>query len=107
MNDTYINRFIPNNNKSIHKNLSTETTMKTKLSSVLCVVLISWPWIGSSQSFTTFGTPDCGEWIKQNSVRDKSWLLGYLSGINSEPLNQKYDALNELNSAQQAGIPPI
>jgi hypothetical protein len=76
--------------------------MKTKLCSVLCVMLMSWSITGKTQSFTTFGTPDCGQWIKENSARDKSWLLGYLSGINSEPLNQKHDALNELNSAQQA-----
>ena len=33
---------IPNTDKLIHKNLSTETTMKTKLSSVLCVMLMSY-----------------------------------------------------------------
>lgn len=74
--------------------------MKTKLSSVLCVVLMSWSISGFTQ--TTFGKPDCGQWIKDNSLRDKSWLLGFLSGLNSDPPNQKHDFLNELNSAEQA-----
>ena len=32
------------------------------------------------------GTPDCGSWVKPESnlsdLRQKAWLIGYLSGIN-------------------------
>ena len=73
--------------------------MKTKLSSVLCVVLMSWPISGFTQ-FVTFGDPDCGQWIKNNSYTDKTWLLGQLTGKNGEP--RWRNPLNSLNSAEQA-----
>ena len=98
MNDTYINRFIPNTNKLIHKNLSTETTMKTILSSVLCVVLMSWQITTYSQA--QFGDVDCGKWIKLNRQTDKAWLLGYLSGMNTDITNKNF--LNKLDSVEQA-----
>ena len=59
--------------------------MKTILSSVLCVVLMSWPLFGSTQSYTTFGNVDCGQWVKGNRPTDRTWLLGYLTGMNSDP----------------------
>ena len=72
--------------------------MKTKLSSVLCVVLMSWPLNGSTQ--VTFGDVDCGQWIKDNRSQDRAWLLGYLSGLNYPP--ELKDSLNTLDSAKQA-----
>lgn len=98
MNDTYINRFIPNTNKLIHKNLSTETTMKSKLCSVLCMMLMSLPIICYSQE-RIVGQTDCGTWIKINRPADRGWILGYLSGINTDKNNQ--DILRKLDSAEQ------
>jgi hypothetical protein len=72
--------------------------MKTKLSSVLCVVLMSWSINGYTQ--TGFGVPDCGLWINGNRQPDKAWLLGFLSGLNTDITNK--DFLRKLNSAEQA-----
>ena len=99
MNDTYIKRFITNTNKLNHKNLSTEITMKTKLSSVLCVILMSWPISGFTQT-KGFSIPDCGQWLKNNNVKTKTWLVGYLSGLNFNKKNK--NALEHLNSVEQA-----
>ena len=74
--------------------------MKTKLSSVLCVVLMSWPISGFTQVVTFFGNPDCGQYINGNRSQDKTWLLGFLSGLNTDPRAQ--DTLSRLNSSQQA-----
>ena len=74
--------------------------MKTKLCSVLCIVLMSWSLIGKTQSLTTIGDPDCGQWIKNNSNKDKGWLFGFLSGLNFDLSNK--DSLSKLNSVEQA-----
>jgi hypothetical protein len=72
--------------------------MKTILSSVLCIVLMSWSITGFTQ--VSFGDPDCGKWIKLNRQTDKAWLLGYLSGMNTDITNKNF--LNKLDSAEQA-----
>jgi hypothetical protein len=73
--------------------------MKTKLSFVLCVVLMSWQITSYSQE-RIVGQTDCGTWIKINRPADRGWILGYLSGINTNKNNQ--DILRKLDSAEQA-----
>ena len=50
-----------------------------------------------------FGNPDCGKWVANSkSIPSmRSWLLGYLSGLNSGVGNPKNDALSKINSAEQ------
>ena len=57
---------------------------------------------------TIFGTPDCGQWVNDRPVareQNKSWLLGYLSGLNVRHQLaglKPADPLDKLNSADQA-----
>ena len=58
----------------------------------------------STQSQTVFGGPDCGEWVAQANNSKKTWLLGYMSGLNvmHDVENLKpQNPLNKLNSADQ------
>lgn len=57
-----------------------------------------------ADAIAMFGTADCGEWVKANTPQRKSWLMGYLSGLNSALSDSKtnLDPLNELSSASQA-----
>ncbi len=51
---------------------------------------------------TSFGQPDCGQWIKQLDVAKKSWLLGFLTGFNQVWFGiSTSDDLGKINSAQQ------
>jgi hypothetical protein len=59
---------------------------------------MSWSINGYTQ--TGFGVPDCGLWINGNRQPDKAWLLGFLSGLNTDITNK--DFLRKLNSAEQA-----
>ena len=83
--------------------------MKKKLFATLVALTISMPAL--SQQSTTFGDPDCGEWIaaqRQNS-RYNAWLVGYMSGLNFMYDNLRhYDKkepmpnyLGSVSSAQQ------
>ncbi len=91
---------ISNTNKLIHKNLSTETTMKTILSSVLCVVLMSWSTSNIAQ-VTVFGSTDCGTWVNQKRITDKTWAIGYISGVNAATSTPRNDILKSIKSAEQ------
>jgi hypothetical protein len=59
-----------------------------------------------AHSQTTFGASDCGEWIKSQNIQKRSWLMGYLSGINAAHYvgNMKIDHLDKLSSADQAYV---
>jgi len=60
---------------------------------------------------TTFGTRDCGQWMKRtDSVATKShnesWLVGFMSGLSTMywigvEKNNKHDPLEKVNSAEQ------
>jgi len=59
---------------------------------------------------TTFGQPDCGQWVNATQVQRlqrQFWLLGWLTGANAlldadTPKGQtKPDYLGQLNSAEQ------
>jgi len=50
-----------------------------------------------------FGNPDCGRWIanSKSTISMRTWLLGFMSGLNSGLSNTKNDALAKINSAEQ------
>ncbi|PWK38440.1 hypothetical protein [Cupriavidus plantarum] len=37
----------------------------------------------AAHASTTFGMPDCGQWLASHTPTRQAWLLGYLSGANS------------------------
>lgn len=49
----------------------------------------------------TYGVPDCGEWINQKSNANKSWLMGFLTGMNIIDAAGE-NPLARLQSAEQA-----
>ncbi len=60
-----------------------------------------------SETITVFGAPDCGRWVAQNDTPQKSWLQGYLSGMNRIHFATDgipSDPLDALASADQAFI---
>lgn len=53
------------------------------------------------------GAPDCGEWFKTDpaeQLRTKSWLIGYLSGINTGFRIEKQRDFNYFDNATNAQI---
>ena len=74
--------------------------MKTKLCSVLCVVLMSWSTSNIAQ-VRNFGSTDCGTWINQNRITDKAWAVGYISGVNAVSSTPKNDILESIKSGEQ------
>lgn len=52
---------------------------------------------------TTFGSYDCGQWVNAKDNNKKAWLMGYVSGLNTEfyESSGRKDPLNKLNSAEQ------
>lgn len=56
-----------------------------------------------TEALAIFGEPDCGKWLEGSSPIRKTWLLGYLSGLNSMDAT-RIDALDQLQSAQQAYV---
>lgn len=56
-----------------------------------------------TQAASTFGNPDCGQWLNEKSIADKSWLLGYVSGISQmQALNKNgRDPLGQVNTSGQ------
>lgn len=69
----------------------------------LVVVIASAPL---AMAQTTIGDYDCGQWVNNKGPASKSWLLGYLTGLNMMAAdlksNPKRDHLDKLNSADQA-----
>ncbi len=74
-----------------------------KIRALLVAALFLFSTHASAQ--TTFGGPDCGEWIKSPTHSKRVWLAGYLSGLNMQhSLDEKKptDPLGKLSSAEQA-----
>lgn len=78
--------------------------MKTKALVTIvmtCSLLVASP----SQAQAIFGVPDCGKWITQADFAKKSWLLGFISGLNVayKTFNpNSIDPLDKLSSGEQA-----
>ena len=71
---------------------------RTALSLILALTCMT------ASGATVFGNHDCGRWIKDRSGHAKSWLLGYLSGLNLLGSTDKQDPLDQLRSAEQAFV---
>jgi len=80
---------------------------KRPLVLLLLACCLAQPTLGQ----TTFGTRDCGQWMKRtDSVGIKNasetWLIGYMSGLSTMywigvEKNNKHDPLKKVNSAEQ------
>jgi hypothetical protein len=63
-----------------------------------------------SADWTSFGLIDCGQWViaaGTNKSTYKTWLAGYLSGLNGGHnlwVNNKLDPLDQLGSMDQAYV---
>lgn len=62
-----------------------------------------------AEPYTKFGDPDCGAWVKNQTTRERAWLMGKLTGMNHILVvlgnnNKKKDPLDELGSANQAFV---
>lgn len=71
---------------------------------IFALLILAMPTIGYAAN-TSFGTPDCGQWVKTARPSERAWLLGYLSGMNTVwdgEGNKPADPLGKLNSADQA-----
>ena len=78
-------------------------TLKIKNLFVVCVLSLVFIQPAISQNGTTFGTPDCGQWVanSKSNFSTKTWLLGFMSGINTGLSKPKDDPLSKVNSAEQ------
>ena len=73
--------------------------MKKSTTIVFLMLLVSQP----AMAFTTFGAPDCGQWVQQPEATKRAWLLGYMSGLSAmfDLVKDERDPLGEINSADQ------
>lgn len=59
---------------------------------------------------TSFGAPDCGEWVNGTRPGSKIWLSGYMSGLNrmfnisADRSAAAYDPISTLSSMDQAFV---
>ena len=54
--------------------------------------------------FTSFGAPDCGQWVNSPSLPRKGWLLGFMSGLSAQHADFRpsaKDPLDRVSSADQ------
>ena len=61
----------------------------------------------NSLAYITFGAPDCGQWLTEKTQARRTWLLGFLSGMNAAHTaskNFKVDPLDQLSSGEQAYV---
>jgi hypothetical protein len=54
-----------------------------------------------SQTAVSFGMFDCGQWVAKSNLNSRTWLAGYVSGLNSALATPKNDPLNKINSIEQ------
>ena len=76
--------------------------MKNKLLRT-CVLLALLQMPSFAISATTYGGADCGKWTQVKSQTDRSWLLGFMSGINLQNefiTNDKSDPLAKVSTHQ-------
>ena len=72
-----------------------KTSIRVITAAAICLVAQS-----SFAQYKTFGVPDCGEWITEKTLPRKTWVLGYLTGLNIAG-NAKEDVLGEISSTAQ------
>ena len=81
-----------------------KTSIRIIAAAAICLAAQS-----SFAQITTFGQPDCGQWLTEKTVGRRAWLVGYLSGMNvvhvvSTPENRNSNPLKELSSIDQAFV---
>lgn len=67
---------------------------------VIFLIVVSFP----ASASTMFGPADCDKWIEANSNIRKSWILGYMSGLNAMfdiLVSSSPDHLNKITSADE------
>jgi hypothetical protein len=69
--------------------------MKTKL----LIAVIATTLSNTVLAVTLIGSRNCDDWIKERTVVDEAWLVGFLSGINVTGVTN--NALNKIQSASQ------
>lgn len=65
----------------------------------VCLATVLLMLFQPAHAFTVFGGQDCGQWIANPN---KTWVAGYLSGLNSAVVKKSYDPLDQLGSLDQA-----
>jgi len=87
--------------------MGSRRTIRCALPLAMCAGLVFTPCLNAQ---TVFGPPDCGQWVNAQPVQRpvyRSWLLGYLSGLNvrNDMANLRpRDPLDKLSSAEQAYV---
>lgn len=79
--------------------------MKNKLLRMgVFLALLQTPF-GTSAEMTTYGGVDCGKWTQNKSQTDRSWIIGFMSGLNLQyglmVGTDKNNPLGKTNSAYQ------
>lgn len=81
--------------------------MKKRFAAIVLVVLEALAFTTPASASAVFGAPTCGDWIKTPSQAKKSWLWGFMSGLNllNDYLDRTpKDPLDQLDSAQQMNL---
>jgi len=66
----------------------------------ILLIVVSFP----ASASTMFGPADCGKWMEAKSNIRKSWILGYMSGLNAMfdiLVSGSPDHLNKITSADE------
>jgi hypothetical protein len=71
---------------------------------LLLTVLLATTLSNQTWSATAIGVIDCGQWVQDQSktqqrISDRSWLIGFLSGLNQNDFYK--NAFDKVSSAQQ------
>lgn len=75
---------------------------QSPLSKVALMLALGLYVSSASGQVTIFGGADCGQWIAEKTFARKSWLIGFLSGMNATYEGKNKDPLKALNSPDQA-----
>jgi hypothetical protein len=62
---------------------------------------------GAAHAQTQFGGVDCGRWVKTQSAVDKTWVAGFISGLNLQhglDHPNARDPLSKLTSFDQVNV---
>ncbi len=77
----------------------------TRYLAILCCTLWLLPGTGLAQSVSIIGDSDCARWSEDPAAAKASWLLGYLSGMNtvwSGEGKTPHNPLSQFSTAAQA-----
>ncbi len=74
-----------------------------KKAQIIVTILLATCHLGQpALAKTLFGGADCGQWLNDKRSTDKTWALGYISGLNTMySATRGEDPLNKVNSAEQ------